>query len=198
MVKKLFLPTMAATILLAGCSAGDVDTLRSEVALLKQEVAELKQQVGGNPDSTPNTEAQSGNSNTGNNVYALGEPFEFEGVTYTVTKGERKPQLSENIEANEGNEYILMNLEIHNTSSADYHYSQSDYNIVTGAGEIVDNVLIIDTSDKYEDLGNGDLATGGKRSGWVAFEIPQGDQPLEFRYEVKTFSKASSFKVKLQ
>jgi len=47
-------------------------------------------------------------------------------------------------------------------------------------------------------LSTGELAPGGQITGWVAFEVPVGEQPIEFRYEKATFSGIKgSFKIKL-
>ena len=201
MVKKLFIPMAASAILLAGCSTGgDLDKIQSEVEALKKDVAELQAQVGISASSSETAEqsdASKGSNSAGKGYYALGESFEFEGVTYTVTEGERKKQLGENIEAGEGSEFITYNIAIHNTSNEDYQYSQADFSIVTGAGEIEDNYIFLDMKDQYEDLGTGELASSGKRSGWVAFKVTEGDQPTELRFEKRSFQESISFKVKL-
>lgn len=203
MKRKLIIPAIAATVLLTGCSAGGLDAIQADVELLKREVAELKGQSG-NPvgnSSTENPAASSGTTSTvakGN--YGLGEQIVVEGVTYTVTEAERKQQLSDGIKASEGYEFATYNVHIHNTSNDDYRYSQSFFSIVTSSGEIKDNYLILDFGDKLDELGSGDLAPNGKSSGWVAFEVPQGDLPLEFRFEKKSFTKndGASFKIKLR
>lgn len=201
MRKKLVIPAMAATILLAGCSTGDLDAVKKDVEALKQEVSALKATIGDNNQGASNiaeqteTEAPGQKAPDEQGFYALGEPFVFEQITYTVTESERQPQLSNNIKAGEGKEFALFTIDIHNTSHDDYHYSQSFFDLVTGSGEIKDNYLILDLNDQLDDLGSGDLAPGGKRSGWVAFEVPQGDQPLELRFDSRN---KESFKVKLR
>jgi len=199
MLKKMILPAVAATVILAGCSSGDLSKLQSEVDALKAEVSELKGKLG-IADRNAGTEADSedatGSSKTAEKgLYSLGESLTVEGVTFTITAGERKPQLTERITADDGYEFAIYHVDIHNTGTEDYHYSQSDYSIVTGSGEIEDNYLILGALDDH--LGNGDLASNGKRSGWVAFKVPVGDQPQELRYEKKTFSQQTVFKVKL-
>lgn len=200
MLRKLILPTAAAAILLTGCSTGDVDKLQSDVAALQKDVAALQAQLGvsGGTSSEASASGDAGQTSAqAKDFYSLGEQFAVNGVTYTVTDGGRKPQLSETLTAKDGYEFVLYNVDIQNTGSEDYHYSQSDFSLVTGAGEIEDNYLIIDTQNKYDDLGNGELATNGKRSGFVAFQVPQGDQPTELRFE-SIRSKEANFKVKLQ
>lgn len=200
MLRKLILPTAAAAILLTGCSTGDVDKLQSDVAALQKDVAALQAQLGVSGGASSEASASSDVSQTSAHAkefYTLGEQFVIDGVTYTVTDGGRKPQLSEALTAKDGYEFALYNVDIQNTGSEDYHYSQSDFSLVTGAGEIEDNYIIIDTQNKYDDLGNGELASDGKRSGFVAFQVPQGDQPTELRFE-SIRSKEASFKVKLQ
>lgn len=147
----------------------------------------------------PVAEQSTGQSGTADkDSYALGEQIVVEGVTYTVTERERAREIGDQVKAREGNEFAFYEIAIHNTGSVDSKYSQSDYSIVTGAGEIKSNYLFIDINDKNGNLGNGDLAAGGKRSGWVAFELRQGDQPLELRFEKKNRTSSASFKIKLQ
>ncbi|NMO94311.1 DUF4352 domain-containing protein [Paenibacillus lemnae] len=203
MIKKRILPVMITTLLLGGCSAGEMESLQSDVEAIKQEVAALKEQIRNWETTTTNVATQlSGSGEPAavqqKDLFELGEPFEYEGVTYTFTEGERKQKLGERLAADEGQEFIVINSEIHNTSGEDYKYSQTHYSIVTGSGEIKRNYLIIDTRDQYDDLGNGDLAPDGKRSGWIAFEVPQGDQPAELRFELHTLTSQSTFKVKLK
>ncbi|WEK54185.1 MAG: DUF4352 domain-containing protein [Candidatus Cohnella colombiensis] len=175
MRKKLIIPTIAAIVLLTGCSVSNTSTENSAVSSV-----------------TTSTETKG--------VYGLGEQIVVEGVTYTVTVGERKQQLSgdSRIEANEGYEFATYNVHIHNTSNDDYRYSQSSFSIVTSTGEIISNLLIFDLNNELDELGSGDLATNGQRSGWIAFEIPQGDVPLEIRFETKSFSKSDSASFKIQ
>ncbi|CAM3804420.1 DUF4352 domain-containing protein [Marinicrinis lubricantis] len=197
MLKKMLVPTtIAMSLTLAGCSSGDVSQLQAEVDALKKEIAELKTQIGGSAPSAPTNDSNA--SNAANDSYGLGEEIVSNGVTFTITEGKRMSELSENLKANEGKEFLIYYVHITNTSNEDYEFRQSDYSIVLGNGEIEDNYLLIDTANQYDDLGNGELASGGTKSGFVAFEIPQNDQPLEMRYEKRTFSESTAFKVKLQ
>ncbi len=119
------------------------------------------------------------------------------GVTFTITENGRVPALSENIQAEEGQEFILFDVEINNTSGEDYRFSQNDYSVVLSSGEIKDNYLLIDVNNNYDDLGSGELAAGGTKKGWVAFKIPKDDQLLEFRYSKKSLSKSEEFRLRL-
>lgn len=84
------------------------------------------------------------------------------GVTFTITENGRVPALSENIQAEEGQEFILFDVEINNTSGEDYRFSQNDYSVVLSSGEIKDNYLLIDVNNNYDDLGSG--VTCGRRN----------------------------------
>ncbi|QCT04809.1 hypothetical protein E6C60_4104 [Paenibacillus algicola] len=199
MMKKLILPMMASAVLLAGCSSGDTASLEKEVEDLKQEVAALRDILGVTPvvsagGSGDQSEAK---APAGKGEYVAGQPFEFEGVTYTFTVGERQSQLSDKVPADDGKEFYIVNADIHNTSNEDYAYSQASFSVVTSSGEIEDNYFFIDTKDQHDELGHGDLAPNGKKSGWIAFHIQKGDQPSELRYEARTFAENSKFKVQL-
>lgn len=210
MRKKLIIPTIAATVLLTGCSTGGLDAIQADVELLKREVAELKAQIGGSDNTTaivnpsnPSNPSDTSSSKTpsSNGESTLGQPIVVKGVTYTVTEAERKPQLTDSIKANDGYEFAIYNVHIHNTSNEDHRYSQSYFDIVTSSGEIIDSYLILDLNDRLDELGSGELASSGQRTGWIAFEVPQGDQPLEIRFEEISFAKKeerAAFKVKLR
>lgn len=204
MFKKLLLPTVVLSVGLVGCSSGDanVASLQQEVTALKQEVAALKQQVGGTTVSSSEDSKdsnQQSSSQSSNGVYSTGQEFVHNGITYTITERERTKNIAGRLEPVQGKEFLLYDITIHNTSDEDYKFSSNDYSIVLSTGEIDDSYLIIDLSHELADrLSLGDLASGGKKTGWVAFEIPEGDQPLEIRYEKRSFSGTNdSFKVKL-
>ena len=191
MLKKLLVPTVVLSVGLAGCASGETDVavLQAENELLKQEIAALKEQAG-----------SSASSDSSKTTFTAGENIVYNGVTYSFELKERTTTIADGeITAGEGKEFLLYNISIHNTSEEDYSYSQSDYSIVLSTGEIEGNHLIIDFKDVLpDDLSSGDLASGGKKTGWVAFQVPAGEEPIELRYEKKSFTKGvQSFKVKL-
>lgn len=211
MKKQLIVPMIAATVMLTGCSSGDLTSLQEEVQALKQEVAALKAQLGVTNVVTDtalvnDSSATEGNSSSTTNVStsgvgSLGQPIVVKGVTYTITEGERTSQITDHIVASDGYEFIKYNVQINNTSNEDHSYTQASFNLVLSSGEIIDDYLIVDLYNQLDDLGTGDLASGGQKTGWILFEIPKGDQPLELRYkELTLFSTTDrgTFTVKLR
>jgi len=204
MSRKLLFATLLSSVMLAGCSSGggeDLTSLKAEVAALKQEVEALKQQLADSPASAGSSDQSGSDASPAASEasYNLGQPFQYDGVEFTITERERTTQIHEQIVAAEGYEFLLYNITLHNAGSEDYSYSQNDYSIVLSNGEIQDNHLILDLKNVLDDfLGTGELAPGGQTTGWVAFEVPVGDQPIEFRYVKATFSGIKgSFKIRL-
>lgn len=202
MYKKLVIAGLVSTVVLAGCSSGsgsgNLTSLQAEVAALKQEVAALKQQFSGSSASEAGSVTGSDQA-ASDAVFSLQQPFEYNGVTFTITEKERTKQIHEQLAAADGYEFLLYNITLHNTGNEDYSYSQNDYSIVLSNGVIQGNHLILDFKNVLDGfLSSGELAPGGQTTGWVAFEVPAGDEPIEFRYEKATFSGVKgSFKIKL-
>lgn len=205
-MKRLVPLFIVLAVVLAGCSSGgDTASLQAEIDALKQEVAALKQQLGittevtsGNAEST--NEGKEESSKPGTETTATGNTVVHNGVTYTFELKERTTNIADRLEAKQGNEFLIYDITILNNSNDDVDFSQNYFDLVLSTGEIKDNYLILDLNNQLDNpLSTGTLASGGKKTGWVAFEVPSGDEPLEIRYERKSLTKGTdSFKLKLR
>lgn len=198
MKKRIILSVIASTVMLTGCSSDELSGLKADVNTLQQEMAEVKAQLGAltgkvNVPAGNEEGAESSSSATKEQNFVLGQPITIDGKTYVITEGERKKQVTENGRITEdGYEFITYNIEVQNGSNQDHHYLQEAFNLVLSSGEVIHNFTVIGEEGHFS---SGTLASGGKRSGWIAFEIPQGDQPRELRYKIGR--EMFEFKVKL-
>lgn len=106
---------------------------------------------------------------------AVGEAGTVDGVKLTVTAAEYKTSLSEFETAASGKTYVLATVELENTSDRTKPYNPFDFRVQTAGGQVLDPTIVTTPT-----LNSGDLVTGGKASGVVAFEVPveEGSQYL--------------------
>ena len=114
--------------------------------------------------------------------YTVGETADIDGVKYTVTDVQYSAGDDWNTPA-EGNEYVIVTVNIENGSDEDVSYNFLDWTMVNSQGqEDSTSFTILDTDTN---LGSGDLKAGGTKSGTIVFEEPKDDAPLKLlHYDV--------------
>lgn len=128
--------------------------------------------------------------------FKIGDTIAFDDKKVIVQSAERNWNTgNEYIKPDTGKEYVKVEVSIENDSSNEVSYNTFDWKIQDSNGTITDidsNTFTIDGS-----LGSGDLATGGKVSGFIVFEVPSGDTNLTLRYE-PSFWSDKKLEIKLQ
>lgn len=106
---------------------------------------------------------------------ATGESGTLDGVKLTVSSVEYKTSAGEYDNAASGKTYIMVAVNIENTSDRTKPYNPYDFRVQTAGGQVLDPTIVSTPT-----LNSGDLVTGGKISGIVAFEVPveEGHQYL--------------------
>lgn len=127
-------------------------------------------------------------------VFAVGEKVQLGDNVLTVTKVERSAG-SEFDQPKGGHEYVIITVEINNAGTENISYNPFDFKMANSQGQIVDQAFT--TVDTDTALQSGELASGGKVSGTIAFEQPAGDTGLQLQYS-PSFWSDKTIKVNLQ
>lgn len=99
---------------------------------------------------------------------AVGEPATVGGVKMTLTAADRKTSLSEFETAPEGKQYLIVSVQLENTSDKTHPFNPFDFKVQTAGGQVLDPSFTSTGSD----LKSGDLVAGGKTSGTIVMEVP--------------------------
>jgi len=129
-------------------------------------------------------------------VYKVGDTITFDGKEVTVSDIERKWNSGNEFVAPEtDNEFVRAKVTIKNNSDSEAPYNTFDWKIQNSDGVIKD----ISTAQFSADgaLDSGELAPGGKVSGFLIFETPDADSDLTIRYE-PSFWSDKKIEIKLQ
>lgn len=93
-----------------------------------------------------------------------------------------------------GKEFVKVNLLIENNDNDNLQYSSGDWKMQDSNGAMESYAWIIPNDD---DLGNGDLIKGGKKTGSLVFEVPKGDRGLVLHYRPSSYYPDDEVKIKL-
>lgn len=117
--------------------------------------------------------------------FGLNEPIEFEGRILEVTNVE-KSSGNDFDRPKEGKEYIIVTVNITNSSDDVISYNPYDFKMQNSQGQIEDQAFTIIDSDTS--LSSGELAEGGNISGTITFEQPVDDPDLRLIFEPNFWS----------
>lgn len=100
---------------------------------------------------------------------AVAEPAMVDGRTMTVNSVQYLDSLGEFSKAGVGKVFVVIAVEVENTSDKVQTYNGLDFRIQTAGGQVLDASI-----ESFGDgtLGSGDLVAGGKTSGNIVFEVP--------------------------
>ncbi|WP_373894412.1 DUF4352 domain-containing protein [Virgibacillus sp. CBA3643] len=118
--------------------------------------------------------------------FDLGEKAELDGQVVTVTDVETS-QGSDFDQPSEGNEYVIVTVEIENNGDETISYNPFNFKMKNSNGQIEDTGMI--TVDSDTSLSSGELAEGGNVSGTISFEQPEGDEELQLLFEPSFWSE---------
>ena len=97
-----------------------------------------------------------------------------------------------------GNEWIDLNVTIQNTASTQQNVTTLGQMFLKDAGGNSYQIAVTDKqlSNPSNSL-DGTIIANSKRTGWVGFEVPQGDKGLQFQYNGSMFGGDGSIVVDL-
>lgn len=141
-------------------------------------------------ESSSGVSDASGNEKTSFNV---NETAVFENVHYTVT----------NVKYSNGNEwdnpadgknFVIVTLKIENKSDSKISYNTYDWKMINSQGQEDDEAFTTINNDT--DLGSGDLAAGGTKTGTLVFEESKDESSLKLLYYSNSlFDENSTFEI---
>lgn len=136
--------------------------------------------------STNNNSNQTGNNSSSSSEqteFNVGDVIPVKNAEITVNSFERNySPANEYIKAKDGKEYVKVNLTVQNKSDETIPYNTLEWKIEDSNGSIEDYMSAAMASAD-DNLGSGELAAGGKKSGSIVFEVPAGDAKLKLHYK---------------
>lgn len=128
-------------------------------------------------------------------TYSIGDPLEYNGVTYTLFSVDTSKG-GDWDEPAAGNEFVIVTIKIENNSGEKISYNTFDWQMLNADGQYADGSWVSIDSDT--NLGSGDLADGGSKQGTVVFEEPKDAAGLKLcYYENILFDDEPSFEINL-
>ena len=132
----------------------------------------------------------SGCTETANNVvtdingiektsFTINETAIYEDVHYTVTNVEYSNG-NDWDKPSEGKNYVIVTIKIENKSNEKISYNGLDWTMLNSEGQ--EDSETFSTIDSDTNLGSGDLASGGSKTGTLVFEENKSDTSLKLLY----------------
>lgn len=136
--------------------------------------------------NTGSSTSSSSSSSSGNQVSKVGGTITLNGVQATLESVKVYNAGAYN-SPNPGNEYVLVKVHLHNTSSNDETYNVNDFHLKSGTGNITDpDSLSFDSS--LNGLNYGTLAAnGGTADGDIVFQMKIGDHKAQLTWQPSFF-----------
>lgn len=133
-----------------------------------------------------NSNSVSDNKKTEKTNFKVGETIAFDGKEVTVKSIDRDWK-SDNqfIKANDGKEFVKVNVSIVNKSDSELSFNTFDWKIEDANGAIEGPSGTAFTAS--DNLGSGDLAVNGKKEGSVIFEVAK-DSKIKIHYQPSFWS----------
>lgn len=136
-----------------------------------------------NDSSSPSTSEQKKEQTT----FKTGDVIEFDGKKVTVAAPERNWDTGNQfMKPESGNEFVKVQVTIENNSANEASYNTFDWKLQDSKGVIKDVASIAYGVDGA--LNSGELAPGGKVTGFLVFEVAAGDTGLTLRYNPSFWS----------
>lgn len=139
------------------------------------------------------TETSTGAQDTKKEIYEYGEEATLDGAKIKVVKVE-KSSGTKYEKPDTGKEFVIVTVQISNTSDKNISYNVFDYKIQNSQGQITSQTIYTGAKNT---LSSGELAPGGSVTGTIPFETTKGDSNLTLIYE-GNFWTDSKLKFKLQ
>src|SRR5260221_544899 len=120
-------------------------------------------------------------------IAKVGQTITLDGVQATLTSVKThagtdfdKPKV--------GNEYVIVHVKMHNTSSTDHSYNAFEFHVKSGTGNIT-NEEIVSFANSSNALSSGTLAAGGTAEGDLVFQVKQHDSKAELTWQPSFFGQ---------
>jgi hypothetical protein len=157
--------------------------------------------VGSMGGSKNNTATNTGTNNSDSQKaeekteFKIGETATFDDKSITVTDIRRNYDTGNQFAKPEsGKEFVIVTVNIVNNSNSSLDYNTFEFKMQDSSGVQQNEAFTALSEGK---LNSGSLAKGGKVTGKLAYEVPQGDAGLKLLYQNFSFfdNKAITFKL---
>jgi hypothetical protein len=135
-----------------------------------------------------NSSSSSSSESPEDTVFKVGDVIAYDGQEILVESVERNYTI-EYSNPDEGKEYVKVNIQIENKSDERISYNSYNWELEDSTGDIQDPAIQGSMVDDY--LSHGELASGGKKSGSLIFEVPKDDTKLILYYKSSLWSDDS-------
>ena len=137
-----------------------------------------------NPETTSEQDDEAQDTESGNETYRVGDTVALKNQTVSVTSIQRNYSTGNPyVTPKDGKEYVKVDISVANTSNAKRYFSAADWKMQDGDG-VIDAYNFTATAMLDNAFGSPiELASGGRASGSLVFEIPKGDTNLELQYK---------------
>ncbi len=127
--------------------------------------------------------AATGCSGSRNPEVGLGEPAELSDRTLTVNDALRNytPPGQSPSKAGSGNEFVVVNLSVDNTSDEAIDIDPGDFQLQDSNGRQTNPSSITNVPNLISEARS--LESGQKTTGYIGFEVPRGDPNLKLGYK---------------
>ncbi len=119
--------------------------------------------------------------------FSKGETARFEKFDIKVNSIQRNYS-AEYYEADEGKEYIVVNISVTNKSSDSEYFAAYDLEINDGG--LIDSHSYVSVDSEYDD---GTLAAGATETGNIVYEVDAGSKDLKLQYETSAYDEDYNF-----
>ncbi|SRR5258708_69472 len=137
-----------------------------------------------NAIATTDTNSTTTSSST---IAKVGQAITLDGVQATLTSV--KTHAGTDFDKTKaGNEYVIVHVKIHNTSSTEHSYNAFEFHVKSGAGNITSEE-IVSFANNSDALNSGTLAAGGTVEGDLVFQVKQHDSKAELTWQPSFFGQ---------
>lgn len=134
--------------------------------------------------ATTDTNSTTTSSNT---IAKVGQTITLDGVEATLTSVKTHAG-TEFDKPKTGNEYVIVHVKLHNTSSTEQEYNAFEFHVKSGAGNITSEEVVT-FANSSDALNSGTLAAGGTAEGDLVFQVTQHDSKAELTWQPSFFGQ---------
>ena len=111
--------------------------------------------------------------------FKIGDKITYKKINYKIKSIEKSSGNSYS-KPKDGNEFIIVTIELENNSNEKYTYSYNNWKMINSLGE--EKNRVVTTLNLGKSLNLGTLVVGGTKTGTLVFEQPKDDKCLSLRF----------------
>lgn len=140
-----------------------------------------------NTIATTDTSSTNSTTTSSSTIAKVGQTITLDGVEATLTSVKTHAG-TEFDKPKTGNEYVIVHVKMHNTSSTEQEYNEFDFHVKSGTGNITSSTFVT-FANSSDALNSGTLAAGGTAEGDLVFQVKQHDSKAELTWQPSFFGQ---------